>query len=75
MQLIVCYQENRHHQFKKYHSYPLSQTLYTAWSTLTSFLPTRDDKINNEKFKNYWAQEDLAKILLFQYITVMLIHY
>lgn len=27
MQLVVCYKENVHHRFKKYHSYPLSETL------------------------------------------------
>jgi len=27
MQLVVCYKENVHHRFKKYHSYPVSETL------------------------------------------------
>ena len=27
MQMIVCYAENRDHTFKKYHSYPISETL------------------------------------------------
>merc|ERR1712228_843392 len=27
MQLVVCYKENRDHEFKKYHDYPISETL------------------------------------------------
>merc|ERR1739838_356261 len=27
MQMVVCYEENRDHTFKKYHAYPLSETL------------------------------------------------
>lgn len=27
MQLVVCYKENVHHRFKKYHDYPVSETL------------------------------------------------
>jgi len=27
MQMVVCYKENVHHRFKKYHDFPLSETL------------------------------------------------